>query len=53
MWVQSLGWKDPLVEGMATCSIILACEIPRMEESPWGRKESNTTKHTYANTIKK
>ena len=53
MWVQSLGWKDPLVDGMATCSIILAWKILRMEESPWGHKELNTTKHTYANAIKK
>ena len=24
MWVQSLGWEDPLEEGMATYSSILA-----------------------------
>ena len=28
MWVQSLGWDDPLEEGMATHSIILAWRIP-------------------------
>ena len=28
MWVQSLGWKDPLEEEMATYSSILAWEIP-------------------------
>ena len=30
--VQSLGWKDPLEEGMATHSRILAWEIPWSEE---------------------
>jgi len=28
IWVQSLGWEDPLEEGMATHSSILAWEIP-------------------------
>ena len=27
-WVQSLGWEDPLEEGMATDSSILAWRIP-------------------------
>ena len=27
-WVQSLGWEDPLEEGMATQSSILAWRIP-------------------------
>ena len=31
-WVWFLGWKDPLVEEMATCSIILAWEISWTEE---------------------
>ena len=31
-WVQSLGWEDPLEEGMATYSSILACRIPWTEE---------------------
>ena len=31
-WVQSLGWEDPLEEGMATHSSILAWRIPWMEE---------------------
>ena len=30
--VPSLGWEDPLEEGMATHSGILAWRIPRMEE---------------------
>ena len=31
-WVQSLGWEDPLEEGMATHSSILVCRIPWTEE---------------------
>ena len=27
-WVQSLGWEDPLEEGMATHSSTLAYRIP-------------------------
>ena len=27
-WVQSLGWEDPLEEGMATCFNILAWKVP-------------------------
>ena len=40
MWetcIQFLGWEDPLEEGMATHSSILAWRIPM------GRKESHTT----------
>ena len=33
MWVRSLGQKDPLKKEMATCSNILAWEIPWTEES--------------------
>ena len=36
--VQSLGWEDPLEEGMATHSSILAWRIPRTEEP--GRLQS-------------
>ena len=32
-WVQSLGWEDPLEEGMATHSNILTCKIPWTEEA--------------------
>ena len=28
MWIQSLGWEDPLEEEMATLSSILAWRIP-------------------------
>ena len=31
--VQSLGWEDPLEKEMATCSSILAWEIPWTKES--------------------
>ena len=33
-WVQSLGWKEPLEEGMATHSSILAWRIP-MGRGAW------------------
>ena len=33
-WIQSLGWEDPLEEGMATHSIILAWRIP-MDRETW------------------
>ena len=31
-WVQSLGWEDPLEEGKATHSSVLAWRIPWTEE---------------------
>ena len=33
-WVQSLSWEDPLQEGMATHSSILAWRIP-MDRGAW------------------
>ena len=33
-WVRSLGWADPLEEGMATHSSILARKIP-MDRGAW------------------
>ena len=33
-WVQSLGWEDPLEEGMATYSSILAWRI-LMDRGAW------------------
>ena len=33
-WIQSLGWEDPLEEGMATHSSILAWRIP-MNRGAW------------------
>ena len=32
MWIQSLGWEDPLEEEMATDSSIFAWKIPWIEE---------------------
>ena len=32
-WVRSLGWEDPLEEGIATHSSILAWRIPWTEEA--------------------
>ena len=32
-WVPSLGWEDPLEEGVATHSSVLAWRIPWTEES--------------------
>ena len=37
-WVRSLGWEDPMEEGLATHSSILAWRIPWMEEP--GRLQS-------------
>ena len=34
-WVQSLGWEDPLEEGMATHSSILAWRIPLNRGTWW------------------
>ena len=33
-WVQSLGWEDPLKEGIATHSRILAWRVP-MDRGAW------------------
>ena len=51
MWetcVQSLGWQDPLAEGMATHSSILAWRFPMdwkawQAVSPWAHKELEMT----------
>ena len=51
MQVPSLGGKDPLDEGMATHSSLLAWRIPWTEEpeglQSTGHKESDTTEATY------
>ena len=50
MPVCALGGEDPLEEGMATHSSILAWKIPSTEEpggrQSWGRIESDTTEAT-------
>ena len=54
-WVWSLGQEDPLEEGMAAHSSILAWEIPWTEEPGWQQsmgsqrvKHNWTTKHSTA-----
>ena len=44
-WVRSLVWEDPLEEGKATHSSILAWRIP------WGHKELNTTERLSLSQI--
>ena len=47
-WVLSPGQEDPLKKGLATHSSSLAWRIPQTRSltgySPWGHKESDTTK---------
>ena len=43
MWAQSLGWEDPLEEGMATHSSILAWRIP-MDRGAWWAAVHGVTK---------
>ena len=51
-WVRPLGWEDPLEEGMATHSSIVAWRIPmdRVGYSPWGRTESDMTERLSSST---
>ena len=42
-WIRSLGWKDPLEEGMATHSSILAWRIP-MDRGSWRAAVHGVTK---------
>ena len=42
-WVRSLGWEDPLEEGMATHSSILAWRIP-MDRGAWQATVHGSTK---------
>ena len=50
-WVQSLGWEDPLEEGMATHSSILAWRTP-MERISWGlpSMRSQWVRHNWVTT---
>ena len=51
MQVQSLGQEDPLEEGMATHSSILAWGIP-MDRGAWrGRKESEAVERLTQETV--
>ena len=49
MWVQSAGREEPLEEGTAIHSSILAWRIPWTEVGygPWGHKESDLTEATH------
>ena len=42
-WVQSWGWEDPLEEGMATHSSILAWRIP-VDRGAWRATAHSVTK---------
>ena len=44
-WIRSLGWEDPLEEGMATHSSVLARRIP-MDRGAWW-----TTVHGIAKSL--
>ena len=44
-WVRSLGWENPLKQGKATHSSILAWRIP------WGCKELDTTEQLSLSLI--
>ena len=50
MQLPSLGWEDPLEEGMATHSVFLPGESHGrrglVSYSPWSHKESDTTEVT-------
>ena len=51
-WVQSLGWEDPLEEGLATHSGILAWGIPNSHTLPfyyfpWFSLPSNTSYNSF------
>ena len=53
-WVRSLDWEDPLEEGMATHSSILAWRIPT-DRGAWratvhGVTESDTTEQLSTHT---
>ena len=43
MWVQSLGWEDPLEEGMPAYSSILSWRIP-MDRGAWRATVHGVTK---------
>ena len=53
-WVRSLGWEDPLEQGMAAHSSILAWRIP-VDRGAWKAAfhrvtESDTTERGYTGT---
>ena len=44
-WVQSLSWEDPLEEGMAILSSILAWRIPVDRGAWWSTMGSQRVRH--------
>ena len=48
MWVRSLGREDPLEEGMATHSSVLAWRIPWAEEPGATVRRLTKSRHTEA-----
>ena len=46
-WVRPLGWEDPLEEGMAIHSSILAWRIPTDREAWWATVYGVTTNQTH------
>ena len=54
-WVQSLGWEDPLEEGMAIHSSILLWRVPMDSVAWWatvhGITELDTTEHISTKAI--
>ena len=48
--VRSLDWEDPLEEGMAAHSSLLACRIPWTEE-PGGLQSIGFSKQEYQNVL--
>ena len=54
--IRSLGWEDPLEEGTATHSSVLAWRIPtvhRVAQSRTGLERLNTHKHAHKITTEK
>ena len=49
-WVQSLGWEDPLEEGMATQSSILAWRMPMDRGASWATVHEVTKSRTQLST---
>ena len=45
-WVRPLGWEDPLKEGMATHSSILAWRIPKDRGAQWATVHGVTKSRT-------
>ena len=52
-WAQSLGWEDPLKEGVATQSTILSWRIPMDRGARWAtvlgvtKNQTHVSKHMY------